>query len=187
LIYLRHLPSQLTEAVSRATTGETVLWMQQPDPKDAFASRRFAWWIGITALMFSLFGEAHVLGIIPNERARQQSIADISVMACYVAFFVLVALAFCWLPFAAARRAQTTAYVLTTVRIHVIGGRRSPRALTDVAIDKIISMDLSQRWSDLRLVAQVDVTREGERIETAMLLERLADGPAVTALIGGLR
>jgi hypothetical protein len=175
----------LAEAVRRETMGETIAWVGGPDPRGMFRSRLKAWLIGIPFLSFSLFWEALALGIIPNEQARQQSTSDMLFAGSFGAIFVLVGLMLVWTPFSWARLARKTAYVLTDRSIQIVGTYWI-RGLSKVALDKIKTFEVVRRdevSSDLKFVTHRHTNSDGEVIETALVLESVADGLALEALI----
>ena len=179
----------LAEAVWRETAGETIVWVGGPDPQGIFRSRLNALWVGVPALAFSLFWESLALGIIPNEQARQQSTSDMLFAGSFGAIFVMVGLMLVWTPFAWARMARKVAYVLTDRKMHIIGARWN-RGLTSVALASVKTVEVARpekAWNDLKLIVQSHTNSDGEVIETALVLESVADGPALEELIKARR
>jgi hypothetical protein len=179
------LTPDLTAAIQRDTAGETIVWVGGPDPQSVFRSRRKVWLMGIPFLAFSLLWESIALGIIPNEQARQQSLSDMVFMGSFGAFFVMAGLAMMWTPFSCARAARKVAYVLTDRKMHIVGSRRT-HGLSYVALDSIKTVQMvhhGKARSDLKLIVFSHTNSDGEVIETALVLENLADGPGLEALI----
>jgi uncharacterized protein YjeT (DUF2065 family) len=187
---LAGLLPDLAAAVRRETAGETIVWVGGPDPRGVFRSRLKTWLVGIPFLAFALVWELLALGIIPNGQASRQSTSDMLLAGGFGALFVLVGLMLIWTPFSWARVARKVAYVLTDRKMHIIGahfmGAHWARGLKNVALASIKTVEVvrpAKAWNDLKLVVQSHTNSDGEVIETAMVLESVADSQAVEALI----